>query len=118
MEVHGQARGKEKWAGGARRAVKLLTIVALGITAGLFSGGSYFVREIVLFVGVAALLAVFAANLLVLGILLQAAGRGVALSIRKPKRVIAVYAEAKSENTPGSLVDSRPIVRPARANSH
>jgi hypothetical protein len=109
MELHGQTRGKAKGTGGARRAVKLLTIVTLGITAGLFSGGSYFLREIVLFVGVAALLAFFAANLIVLGILLQAAGRGVAHSLRRPKPVIAAYAEAKSENTAGSLVDSRPI---------
>jgi hypothetical protein len=117
VKVLGQLRAKEKGTSGAKKAIALLTIVVLGLVAGIFFGGFYLVHELVLFVCIAALLALFSANLLVLGILLHAAGQGILQSLRKSKPTIAAYEVAKSEHEDGSLVDSPTIGRAAGANS-
>jgi hypothetical protein len=76
-------------ASGARRAIMLPVIVALGIAAGVFFGKLYFVRELVLFVCITAIVALFAANLGVLGILFHAAGQSILQSVRKAKPAAA-----------------------------
>jgi hypothetical protein len=76
---------KEERASGAKKAFTLLVAVVLAISVYVLLQEVYFVRELLLFVACAALLAFFAANLVLLGILFHAAGRSVAQCLRKPR---------------------------------
>ena len=76
-------------ASGARKAITLRVIVVLGIAAGMFFGKPYFFRELVLLVCIAAIAALFAANLVVLGILFHAGGQSVLQSARTAKPAAA-----------------------------
>ena len=84
MKVQEQVR-----ASGARRAITLQVIVVLGVAAGVFFGKSYFARELVLFVCIAAIVALFAGNLVVLGILFHLGGQSILQSVRKAKPAAA-----------------------------
>jgi hypothetical protein len=99
---------------GVRRAIVLLVVVALAIGAGVFFGRFYFVRELLLFVVIAALLAFFVANLVVLGLVFQTAGRSIVQSVRnrRAKAVAVVTAERQPRPFLGS-----PTVGTAAARS-
>lgn len=92
---------------GAKRAITVLMILLLGIGAGVFFGRFYFVQEFLLFVCIAALLAFFTANLVVLGILFQAAERSAVQAVRdrRMKRV-AARAEASAGRQPRPFLGS------------
>jgi hypothetical protein len=100
-------------AGGARRAITLLVIVVLGlgIAAIAFFGMAHFVRELVLVVCIAAIVAFFTANLLVLGILFHAAGQSILQSVRKAKPATA-QEKVNAERLTASFLGS-PTVSPA-----
>jgi len=118
VKVQDQLQAKEKRASGARRAITLLAIVVLSIAAGVFLGRFYFVRELLLFVAIAALLTFFGANLVVLGILFHAAGRSILQSVRKAtKPGIATQEEANTERQAGPLVGNPTIATAAGADS-
>ena len=85
-------------ASGSRRAIGPLAIVVLGIVASVFFRQFYFVRELALFVGIAAILAVFVGNLMVLGILFNAAGQSILQAVGK--------AAAQEKATAGSAAKS------------
>ncbi len=108
--MHDQVR-----ASGARRAITLLVIVVLGIAAGVFFGKFYFVRALLLFVCIAALVAFFAANLMVVGILFHAAGQSILQSVRKAKPVVT-QEKANAEGQAVPFLGS-PTVNPASVNS-
>ena len=109
MKVQEQVR-----ASGTRRAITLLVFVVLSISAGVFFGRFYFVRELVLFVCVAVGVAFLAGNLVVLGILCHAAGQSILQSVRKGKPV-AAQEKANAERQAGPFVES-PTVGAAAPN--
>jgi hypothetical protein len=117
VKVQDQVQAKEKRASGARRAITLLAIVVLSIAAGVFLGRFYFVRELLLFVAIAALLTFFGANLVMLGILFHAAGRSILQSVQKAKPGIATQEEANTERQTGPLVGNPTIATAAGADS-
>ena len=117
VKVQDQLQAKEKRASGARRAITLLAIVVLSIAAGVFLGRFYFVRELLLFVAIAALLTFFGANLVMLGILFHAAGRSILQSVQKAKPGIATQEEANTERQAGPLVGNPTIATAAGADS-
>jgi len=117
VKVQDQVQAKERRASGARRAITLLAIVVLSIPAGVFLGGFYFVRELLLFVAIAALLTFFGANLVVLGILFHAAGRSILQYVHKVKPGIATQEEANTERQAGPLVGNPTIATAAGADS-
>ena len=117
VKVQDQVQAKEKRASGARRAITLLAIVVLSIAVGVFLGRFYFVRELLLFVAIAALLTFFGANLVMLGILFHAAGRSILQSVRKAKPGIAAQEEANTEQQAGPLVGNPTIATAAGADS-
>jgi len=104
VKARDQVRAKEKGASGARRATTLFAVVVLSVAAGIFLGKFYFVHELVLFVAIAAFVAFFAANLLVLGILCHAAGQSILHSVRKAKTRAAAQEETNSERQVGPIV--------------
>jgi hypothetical protein len=112
LEVQDRARAKEKLASGSRRAIVWVPIVALGIATGIFFGRFYFVHELVLFVAIAAILAFFVANLVVLGIVFRAAGRSILRSVRKAKPGITAQEVPKVQRRASPIVVTPPV-RPA-----
>jgi hypothetical protein len=101
---------------GTRRVIVLLVVVVLGIGAGVFFGKFYFVRELFLFVAIAALLAFFAANLLVLGIVFQTAGRSIVQSVRN--RRAKPVAEVNAERQPRPFLGSPTVGRSGGSAIH
>jgi len=92
---------------GVKRAITVLVILLLGIGAGVFFGRFYFVQESLLLVCIAALLVFFTANLVVLGILFQAAGRSVVQAVRDQRtKRIAARAEAGAGRQPRPFLGS------------
>ena len=95
MKLQDPVQAKEKRASGRRKAIVFSAIVVLGFAAGVFVGKIYFVREFVLFVLIAALVSLVAANLLVLGIVFYAAGQSILHSVRKAKPANSQQKEEK-----------------------
>jgi len=96
---------------GASVKITLQVVGVLGIAAGVFFGRPYFFRELVLLVCIAAIVALFAANLVVLGILFLGAGQSILQPARAAKPAAAqekVNAERQSAPFLGS-----PAVSPA-----
>jgi len=86
-----------------RKAIILLAIVVTAIAAGVYFGKFYFVQELLLFVCIAAIVAFFVANLMLLGVLLHAAAQSILQFTRKENPVIAAQAEVPAEPQPGSV---------------
>lgn len=110
-----QVQVKPKRGNRAKRAFMLVTVVLVGSFACvllLLLMGVYFVKEILLFVACAALLAFLAANLTLLGILFHAAGRRVLQCFRKPG--IAPQEEVGSQQHADPLVGSLTLGAAAR----
>jgi hypothetical protein len=106
----GPSKGKNRtWTDQSNR---LGRIVLLGIAAGVFFGGFYFVHELVLFVAIAAILTFFGANLVVLGIVFHAAGRSILQSVQKAKPGITAQDVPNVERQAGPIVVTPPV-RPA-----
>lgn len=112
MKVDGQVRITEKRVSGAKRALSLLAAVALVISVRIFVQENYFVRELLLFVGCAALLVFFAANLALLGILFHASGRSIVQHFRKSR--IAVQEGGRSSPQTGPVVQAPTTATVAR----
>jgi len=100
---------------GARRAITLLVIVVLGIVAGVFFGQFYFVHELVLFVCIVVIVAFFAVNLMVLGVLFHLAGQSIFHSVRKAKPVAA--RRLLGEEGPVDLVKEMSLASEEVSNS-
>ena len=112
MKVQDQVRENGQRVSGARKGITLLAIVALSIAAGVFFGKFYFVRELLLFVIIAAFLVFFGANVALLGILCHAAGRSILNSLRKAKAGITAQGEADVEGQAGPSAGSPTVVPP------
>jgi hypothetical protein len=112
VKVQHQVRRNGQRASGARRAITSLAIVALSIAAGVFFGKFYFVRELLLFVIIAAFLVFFGATVALLGILCHAAGRRIFQFVRRAKPEIAAQGEANVEGQAGPFVGSPTVVPP------
>jgi hypothetical protein len=109
-----QVRVSLKTTSRAKRAL-VLTAALVGLAALILLLDVYFVRELLLFVGCAALLVFFAANLALLGILFHAAWLSLLESVRKAKPGIARQEEAHAERRVSPLTVSPPISTAARA---
>ncbi|MGB9421891.1 MAG: hypothetical protein WBR26_22670 [Candidatus Acidiferrum sp.] len=118
MKNQDQVQATKKGTSGPRKAITLFIVAVLGIAVGIFFGHFYFVHELVLFVAIAALLAVFAANLLVLGILFRAAGQSILLAVRKAKPRVAAQEETNSERQVGPILGSPTISTGAGTDAH
>ena len=112
MKLEGQVRIRKKRASGVRRAFTLLAAVAVAISGRIFVQEDYFVRELLIFVGCAALLVFFAANLALLGILFHAAGRTIVQHFPKPR--IAALEEGGSQQQTGPVVGAPTIATAPR----
>jgi hypothetical protein len=86
----------------------LPVVVALGIGAGIFFGKVFFLRELLLFIAIVVLLALFAANLLVLGIVFQTAGRSILQFVRAANPAV-VQENANSEGPRRAFLESPTI---------
>ena len=107
-----QGQVKPKRGNRTERAFMLVTVVLVGSSACVLLLGAYFVKEILLFVACAALLALLAANVTQLGILFHAAGRRVLQYFRKPG--IAPQGEVCSQQHTDPLVGSPTLGAAAR----
>jgi hypothetical protein len=85
-----------------RKAIIVLAIVVTAISAGVYFWKFYFVQELLLFLCVAAIVAFFVANLMMLGVLLRVAAQTILHLARKANPALAAHAEVHAEPQPGS----------------
>ena len=114
MILERQASIKPKQTSARKRAFTLLIAALAGLTACTLFLDVYLLRELLLFVAVAALLVFFVANLALLGVLFHAAGRSVLNAIRNAKTRNAQQEDAHAGQHVGPFVVSPSISTVAR----
>ena len=103
MKVQGQIGLKPGEGGAARRAVTWLVIVAPGLAV-YACLEDYMVRELFLFVALAALLVFFGLSVAVLSLLFHWAGQGLVCFVRGVKSRMARPRQVAAEGHAGALV--------------
>ena len=114
MILERQASIKPKQTSARKRAFTLLIAALAGLTACTLFLDVYLLRELLLFVAVAALLVFFVANLALLGVLFHAAGRSVLNAVRNAKTRNAQQEDAHAGQHVGPFVVSPSISTVAR----
>ena len=94
-----QICGTQKNQGNTGKPLFRLAIILGSISLCVLFQRFYLVGELLVFVACAALLAFFVANLVILGILLQAAGRSIWRSVRKTRPGIPSREQVPVEST-------------------
>jgi len=105
---------KPKRTSARKRAFTSLIVALVGLTACALFLDVYLLRELLLFVALAAPLVFFAANLALLGVLFHAAGRSVLHAVRSAKTRNAQQQDAHAEQHLGPFVVSPSISTVAR----